>query len=79
MGSNQNGKITEVINSLEHRVTGDSPFFVCSEQAAENLTVTLNAGEYQIIDRNNGEQMIRMEGFGNLLGPVNLCCQQRVL
>lgn len=43
--------------------------FASSTLKAENLTVTLNAGEYQIIDRDNGEQMIKMEDFGNLLVP----------
>ena len=36
---------------------------------AENLTVTLNAGEYQIFNTRNGQQKIEMEGFGNLLVP----------
>jgi len=36
---------------------------------AENLTLTLRAGEYQIIDTGKGEQKIKMEDFGNLLIP----------
>jgi len=44
-------------------------FATSSTLKAENLTVTLNAGEYQIIDRDNGQQMIKMEDFGNLLVP----------
>jgi len=36
---------------------------------AENLTITLNAGEYEIINVDKGQQIITMEGFGNLLVP----------
>jgi hypothetical protein len=36
---------------------------------AENLTLTLRAGEYQINDLGQGEQKITMEDFGNLLIP----------
>jgi len=36
---------------------------------AENLTLTLSAGEYQILDTGKGEQKIKLEDFGNLLVP----------
>ena len=36
---------------------------------AENLTITLKAGEYEIIDVDKGQQVIKMEDFGNLLVP----------
>ncbi|UCD18146.1 MAG: hypothetical protein JSV44_04335 [Candidatus Zixiibacteriota bacterium] len=36
---------------------------------AENLTITLEAGDYRIIDQGSGEQMIMMDDFGRLLVP----------
>ena len=36
---------------------------------AENLTIALEAGQYRIIDAGEGEQVIKMDGFGNLLIP----------
>lgn len=36
---------------------------------AEKLTITLEAGQYRIIDAGEGKQVIRMDGFGNLLIP----------
>ena len=36
---------------------------------AENLTVTLSAGEYRITEKADGEQVIEMDDFGNLLVP----------
>jgi len=43
--------------------------FASSTLKADNLTVTFNASEYQIINVDKGQQMIKMEGFGNLLVP----------
>jgi hypothetical protein len=44
---------------------------ICTESniRAENLTFTLKAGEYQIIDVGKGDQKIKMGDFGNLLIP----------
>lgn len=36
---------------------------------AENLAITLEAGQYRIINAGDGEQVIKMDGFGNLLIP----------
>ncbi len=36
---------------------------------AEDLSVTLKAGEYRIIDDEKGQQKVKMDGFGNLLVP----------
>ncbi|MGB2981513.1 MAG: hypothetical protein WBC77_09720, partial [Candidatus Zixiibacteriota bacterium] len=36
--------------------------------ASEALTIEVSAGRYQIVDKGT-EQMIKMEGFGNLMVP----------
>lgn len=36
---------------------------------AENLIITLQAGEYEIVNVDEGQQVIKMQGFGNLLVP----------
>ncbi|MGB8658280.1 MAG: C25 family cysteine peptidase [Candidatus Zixiibacteriota bacterium] len=36
---------------------------------AENLTITLQAGNYQIVNQDEGRQVIRMDDFGSLLIP----------
>ena len=43
--------------------------FVISDLNGENLTITLETQEYQIIDTDKGDQMIKMDGFSNLLIP----------
>jgi len=40
-----------------------------SETKAENVTITLGAGKYQIVDLPDGHQVIDMDNFGNLLEP----------
>ncbi len=45
-----------------------SLFFTASKLEAENLTITVNAGDYQITDGDRG-QRIEMEGFGYLMEP----------
>jgi hypothetical protein len=51
-------------------ISHDSPdrFTGASLTGAENLTITVKAGEYQITNMDEG-QRIDMEGFGNLLLP----------
>jgi len=45
-------------------------FLLCGPAVlAENLTVTLEAGPYDIVAAENGQQIVTMEGFGNLLVP----------
>jgi len=43
--------------------------FASSTLKADNLTVTFNASEYQIINVGKGQQIIKMDGFSNLLVP----------
>jgi len=45
-----------------------SLFFTASKLKAENLTITVNAGDYQITDGDRG-QRIEMEGYGYLMEP----------
>lgn len=36
---------------------------------AENLTITLQSGHYQIVNADKGQQVLKMDGFGSLLVP----------
>lgn len=42
---------------------------VTTSTAADYLSITLNGGDYKIVDLEDGLQAIRMNGFGNLLIP----------
>ena len=68
-----------MFKSKKHKTLGAILLFFASQTLigiglggdikAENISLTLRAGDYQIMDVGKGEQKIKMEDFGNLLIP----------